>query len=76
MEDPEDDPREFIPIIEQHNARLVKAHLLMEATQEIIHQKWEEGTTLDDIGKFFNPGPRNPTEINPCRRECYKLSST
>jgi hypothetical protein len=33
MEDPEDDPREFIPIIEQHNARLVKAHLLMEATR-------------------------------------------
>ena len=32
LEDPEDDPREFIPIIEQHNARLEKAHLLLEAT--------------------------------------------
>ena len=32
-EDLEDDPMEFIPIIEQHNARLEKAHLLLEATQ-------------------------------------------
>ena len=46
LEDPEDDPMEFIPIIEQHNARLEKAHLLLEATQDIIQQRWEEGTTL------------------------------
>ena len=49
-----------IPIIEQHNARLVKAHLLLEATQDIIHKKWEEGTTLDDIGKFLQSWAPEP----------------
>ena len=65
MEDPEDDPREFIPIIEQHNARLVKAHLLLEATQDIIYQKWEEGTTLDDIGKFLQSWAPEPYRNKP-----------
>ena len=27
-------------------------------------------------GNSFNPGPQIPIETNPCRRECYKLSST
>ena len=76
MEDPEDDPTEFIPIIEQHNARLKKAHLLLEATQDIIQQRWEEGTTLEDIGKFLQSWPQSPIVTNPCRRECYKLFST
>ena len=40
LEDPEDDQMEFIPIIEQHNARLEKAHLLLEATQDIVQQRW------------------------------------
>ena len=35
-EDPEDNPDGFIPIIELHNARLKKAHLLQEATLDII----------------------------------------
>jgi hypothetical protein len=55
LEDPEDDPSEFILIIEQHNAGLEKSHLLLEATQtDIMQQKWEEGKTLDDIGKFLS----------------------
>ena len=35
-EDPEDHPAGFISIIERHNARLKKAHLLHEATRDII----------------------------------------
>jgi len=35
-EDPEDHPAGFISIIEQHNTRLKKAHLLHEATRDII----------------------------------------
>jgi len=38
-EHPEDNPDEFIPMIELHNARLKKAHLLHEATSDIIKQK-------------------------------------
>jgi len=52
-EDPKDHPAEFIPIIKRHNARLKKAHLLLEATRDIIQQRWTEGTTLEDIGKFL-----------------------
>jgi len=52
-EDPEDHPTGFIPIIERHNARLKKAHLLHEATLYMIHQKWLVGTTVEDIGKFL-----------------------
>ena len=48
-EDPEDDLDGFISIIERHNARLKKAHLLHEATLEIIKQKWIQGTDLEDI---------------------------
>jgi len=51
--DPEDNPDGFIPIIELHNARLKKAHLLREAKSDIIQQKWVEGTDLEDIGKFL-----------------------
>jgi len=65
LEDPEDDPTEFIPIIEQHNARLEKAHLLLEATQDIIQQRWEEGTTLDDIGKFLQSWAPEPYRNKP-----------
>jgi len=35
-EDPEDHPAVFIPIIKRHNTRLKKAHLLHEATRDII----------------------------------------
>jgi len=52
-EDPEDNPDELIPIIELRNARLKKAHLLHEATSDIIQQKWVEGADLEDIGKFL-----------------------
>jgi len=52
-EDPEDHPAGFISIIERHNARLKKAHLLQEATRYIIQQKWLEGTTLENIGNFL-----------------------
>ena len=48
-EDPEDLPAEYIPIIKRHNAHLKKAHLLLEATRDIIQQRWTEGTTLEDI---------------------------
>jgi len=69
-EDPEDHPAGFIPIIERHNARLKRAYLLHEATRLTIEQKWSEGMTLEDIGKYsFTPGPQNPTEINLCREE-------
>jgi len=59
-EDPEDHPVEFIPIIKRHNARLKKAHLLLEATQDIIQQRWTEGTTLEDIGKFLQSWAPEP----------------
>jgi len=65
LEDPVDDPTEFIPIIEEHNARLEKAHLLLEATQDIIQQRWEEGTTLEDIGKFLQSWVPEPYRNKP-----------
>jgi len=68
-EDPEDNTDGFIRIIELHNARLKKAHLLHGATSDIIQQKWAEGTDLEDIGKFLNHGPQNPTGINLCQKE-------
>ena len=68
-EDPEDHPAGFIPIIEQHNARLKKAHLLHEATWYIIKQRWLEGTTLEDIGKFLQSWAPEPIETNLCRKE-------
>jgi len=52
-EDPEDHPAGSIPIIERRNAHLKNAHLLYEATRYIIQQKWLEGTTHEDIGKFL-----------------------
>jgi len=52
-EDPEDNPDGLIPIIELHNARLKKAHLLHEATVHTIQQKWVDDTDLEDIGKFL-----------------------
>ena len=51
--DPEDHPASFIPTIEKHNARLVQVHLLHAATRPIVEQKWAEGATLKDIGKFL-----------------------
>jgi len=51
IEDPQDNPAGFIPIIELHIARLEKAQLLCAATSAIIHKKWEGGTDLADIGK-------------------------
>ena len=59
-EDPEDHTAEFIPIIKRHSARLKKAHLLLEATQDIIQQRWIEGMTLDDIGKFLQSWAPEP----------------
>ena len=59
-EDPEDHPAGFIIIIERHNASLTKAHLLLEATRDIIQKKWMEGTTLDDIGKFLQSWAPEP----------------
>jgi len=57
---PEDNPDRFISIIELHNARLKKAHLLHEATSGIIQQKWVEGTDLEDIGKFLESWAPEP----------------
>jgi len=68
-EDPEDHLAGFIPIIERHNARLKKAHLLHEVTRDIIQQKWIEGTTLEDIGKFLQSWAPEPIETNLCRKE-------
>ena len=65
-EDPEDHPAGFISIIDRHNAHLKKAHLLHEATQYIIQQKWSEGTNLEEIGNASNHGPQNPIGINLC----------
>ena len=64
-EDPEDHPAGFIFIIERHNARLTKAHLLLEATRDIIQQKWLEGTTLEDIGKFLQSWAPEPYRNKP-----------
>jgi len=58
----------FIPIIERHKARLKKAHLLHEATRYIIHQKWLEGTTLEDIGKFLQSWAPEPYRNKPMLR--------
>ena len=59
-EDPEDHPDGFISIIERHNAHLKKAHLLHEATRDIIQQKWIEGMALEDIGKFLQSWAPEP----------------
>jgi hypothetical protein len=64
-EDLEDSPAEFIPIIERHSARLKKAHLLLEATQDIIQRRWTEGTTLEDIGKFLQSWAPEPYRNKP-----------
>jgi len=73
-EDPEDDPDGFIPIIELHNARLNKAHLLHKATVHTIQQKWVEGTDLEDIGKFLQSWAPESYRNYPCRKVCYKHS--
>jgi len=67
-EDPADHPAGFIPIIERHNARLKKAHLLHEATRYIIKQKWLEGVTLEDIGKFLHSWAPEPYRNKPMPR--------
>jgi len=64
-EDPEDHPAGFIIIIERHNARLTKAHLLLEATRDIIQRKWTEDTTLGDIGKFLQCWAPEPYRNKP-----------
>ena len=64
-EDPEDNPDGFIPIIELHNARIQKAHLLQEETLDIIQQKWVEGMDLEDIGKFLQAWAPEPCRIKP-----------
>ena len=71
-EDPEDHPANFIPIIERHNARLEKAHLLHAATRPIVEQKWAEGATLKILGNSSTHGPQNPIETNLCRKEWFK----
>jgi len=67
-EDPEDHPVDFIPIIERHNARLEKAYLLHEATRPTIEQKWSEGVTLEDIGKFLYSWAPEPYRNKPMPR--------
>jgi len=64
-EDPEDNPDGFVPIIELHNARLKKAHLLHEATSAIIQQKWVEGTDLEDTRKFLQSWSPEPYRNKP-----------
>jgi len=64
-EDPEDNQDGFIPIIALHNARLKKAHLLHEATSDIIQQKWVEGTDLEHIGKFLKSWAPEPYRNKP-----------
>ena len=54
-EEPEDNTDGFIPIIELHNARLKKAHLLHEATSDIIQQIWVEGTDRRKIPPIMGP---------------------
>ena len=67
-EDPEDHPVGFVPIIERHNARLEKAHLLHEATRPTIEQKWSEGVTLGDIGKLLYSWAPEPYRNKPMPR--------
>ena len=64
-EDPKDHPISFIPIIERHNARFEKAHLLHTATRLTIEQKWAEGATLKDIGKFLYSWAPEPYRNKP-----------
>ena len=64
-EDPEDNPDGLIPIIELHNARPKKAHLLHEATWGIIQQKWVAGADLEDIGKFLQAWAPEPYRNKP-----------
>jgi len=64
-EDPEDHPDGFISIIERHNARLKKAHLLHEETSDIIKQKWIEDTDFEDIGKFLQSWAPEPYRNKP-----------
>jgi len=64
-EDPEDHPVSFIPIIERHNARLEKAHLLHAATRPTVEQKWAEGATLKDIVKFLYSWAPEPYRNKP-----------
>jgi len=65
IDDPEEHPAGCIPIIERHNVRLKKAHLLHEATRGIIQQKWIEGTTLEDIAKFLQSWAPEPYRNKP-----------
>jgi len=64
-QDSEDNPAGFIPIIELHNARLKKAHLLHAATSAIIQRKWAEGTDLEDIEKFLQSWAPEPYRNKP-----------
>jgi len=64
-EDPKDYPHGFISVIQLHNARLKKVHLLHEATSDIIQQKWAEGTDLEDIGKFLQSWAPEPYRNKP-----------
>jgi len=64
-EDPEDNPDGLIPIIELHNARLNKAHLLHKESVHTIQQKWVEGTDLEDIGKFLQSWAPEPYRNKP-----------
>jgi len=64
-EDPEENPESFIPIIELHNARLHKAHLLHKATVHVIQQEWVKGTNLEDIGKFLQSWAPEPYRNRP-----------
>jgi len=68
IEDPEDNPGVYIPIIELHIARLKNAHLLCAATSAIIHNKWEGGTDLADIGKFLQAWAPEPYRNKPMPR--------
>jgi len=67
-EDSEDHPAGFIPIIERHNARLKRAYLLHEATRLTIEQKWSEGVTPEDIGKFLHSWAPEPYRNKPMPR--------
>jgi len=68
IEDPEDNPAGFIPIIKLHIARLEKVQLLCAATSAIIQKKWEGGTDLADIGKFLQAGAPEPYTDKPMPR--------
>jgi len=67
-EDPEDHPVSFIPIIERHNDRFEKTYLLHETTRPTVEQKWAEGVTLKDIGKFFYSWAPEPYRNKPIPR--------